>query len=135
MEANMMKSVRVFSMAAAALLAAAPGALANDAVKVTVPFDFVVAGQALPSGDYLFVRGDNPRIVQVLRGGHTHVAVALGLAEPSRSLATELTFHRYGQQYFLKTVSGNGLDLALPKTQAERVAEAALGGGKAIAVR
>jgi hypothetical protein len=129
-----MKSVKVLSMAAAMAIVTAPAALASDVVKVDVPFDFVMAGQQLPSGEYTFVKGDNPRIVQVF-SNQRHVGVAVGLAEPKGASVTGLTFHRHGEQYFLKAISGQGLDFSLPTSQAERVAEAALGGGKAIAVR
>ena len=130
----MMKSLKVLSMVAVASMAAVPCARAADVVKVDVPFNFVVAGQQFPGGEYLFVRGEDHRIVQVCSKDRLHFAVAVGLAEPNATRDTGLVFHKHGEQYFLKAVSGNGLDFALPTTQAEKVAEAAQGDGRAVAV-
>jgi hypothetical protein len=123
----MTKSLKVLSIAALALVAAATLAQAEDTVKVKVPFAFMVAGQQLPAGSYTFVRDSSPRTVQVFSDTHKLLAIAPGLVEPTRSLAAELTFHKHGEQYFLKTVSGNGTELALPTSHADRVAEAAQG--------
>ena len=54
---------------------------------------------------------------------------------PSTTKEAGLAFHSHAGQRFLKTVStGHGLEISLPTTQAERVAEAADGASKTVAV-
>jgi len=132
----MMKSVRILSMVAAASMAAAPWALATEVVKVDVPFDFVVAGQPLPSGEYRFVTGENATLVHVYSKTRGHVALAVCQPVPNGKEDAGLVFHQHSGQRFLKTVvTGHGLEISLPTTRAERVAEAADGVGPAVAVR
>ncbi len=59
----MTKSMKILAMAAAVSVLAAPCALAMDNVvlKVDVPFDFVVADQQLPSGEYRIVKDPGHR--------------------------------------------------------------------------
>jgi len=127
----MMKSLKVLTMVAA--VAAVPCARAADRVKVDVPFKFVLAGQQLPSGVYLFAPSENSRIVQVYTRNYRHLALAV--CEPARGTMQQpgLVFHKHGDQHFLKAISiGSGLGVSLPTTQAEKVAEAAGGDGRVV---
>ena len=47
----MKKSLTIVTVVAAAALAAAPRAQANEAVRVDVPFAFVAADPQIPAGD------------------------------------------------------------------------------------
>jgi len=70
-------------MAAAVFLLAAPGVMAdNVALKVDVPFDFVVADRHLPSGEYRFVQGENPGVVRIYSKTQGHMATVLARACP-----------------------------------------------------
>jgi hypothetical protein len=125
----MMKSLKVLTMAAA--VAAVPCARAADRVQVDIPFKFLLAGQQLPSGVYLFEPSENGRIVQVYARDYRHLALAICVPERGTMEQPGLLFHRHGDQHFLKAVSlGKGLGVSLPTTQAEKVAEAAQGDGR-----
>jgi hypothetical protein len=129
----MMKSLKVLTMVAAVAVAAVPCARAADRVKVDVPFKFVLAGQQLPSGVYMFEPSENARIVQVYARNYRHLALAV--CAPARGTMQQpgLVFHKHGDQHFLKAISiGNGLGVSLPTTQSEKVAEAAQGDGRVV---
>jgi hypothetical protein len=131
-EANMMKSLKVLTMAAA--VAAVPCARAADLVQVDVPFKFMVNGQQFSSGVYLFEPSENGKIVQVHTRDHWNVALAVCAPERGTMEKPGLLFHRYGDQHFLKAVSiGKGLRVSLPTTPQEQVAAASQGEGGAAA--
>jgi len=131
----MIKSLSILSMAAAATMAAAPRAMAADLVKVDVPFEFVVAGQPLPSGEYRFVMDENASIVHVYSKARGHVALAVCQTVPKATREVGLVFHKHAGQRFLKSVATDrGFDASLPTTHAERVAEAADDTGRTVAV-
>ena len=69
----MTKSLKILAMAAAVSALAAPSALALDSyvLKVDVPFDFVVADQQLPSGEYRVVKTPGRRRREDLLEGPT----------------------------------------------------------------
>lgn len=131
----MKKSVWILSMAAVAAMAAAPVVQAAEIVKVNVPFAFVMADQSLPGGEYRFVREDGSRVVDVYSKAKGHVGVAACMPTASPMPAAGLVFHRHGDQHFLKLVNmGSGLAVSLPTSQTERLAVAAAGRSRAIAV-
>lgn len=131
----MKKSVWILSTAAVTAMAAAPLVQAAETVKVNVPFAFVLADQPLPSGEYRFVREEGSRVVEVYSKAKGHVGVAACMPATSRVSAAGLVFHRHGDQHFLKQVNmGGGLAVSLPTSPGERLAEAAEGRGRAIAV-
>jgi hypothetical protein len=131
----MKKSLWILSTAAVAAMAAAPLVQAAEIVKVNVPFAFVLADQPLPSGEYRFVREEGSRVVEVYSKAKGHVGVAACMPAASQMPAVGLVFHRHGDQHFLKLVNmRDGLAVSLPTSNAERVAEAAAGRSRAIAV-
>jgi len=130
----MIKGLKVLSMVAVAAFAVAPRAQASDILKVNVPFDFVLAGQQLPSGEYQFVKSADPSVVQVYSKTRGRVGMVTYMPAPSAMPETGLTFHKHGEQHFLKAISIGRTTIALPTTQAERVAEAAQGVGRTVAV-
>jgi hypothetical protein len=129
----MIKGLTVLSMLAVAAIAA-PRAQASDILKAHVPFDFVLAGQTLPSGEYRFVRSVDPKFVQVYSKTRGHVGMAAYVPASTAMPESGLVFHKHGDQHFLKSISIGSTTVALPQTHAERVAEAAQGVGRTIAV-
>ena len=120
----MKKSVTMLTMVAAVALAAAPRAQAGETVRVEVPFAFVAADHQLPAGDYQFVRGENPRLVQAFSRAGGHVATLVTTVEAGASGEVGASFLRIGDQYFLKTISGTQVEVSLPASHAERLAQA-----------
>jgi hypothetical protein len=94
-------------------------------VKVRVPFDFVVADQVLPSGEYQFVQQQDPRLVRIYSKAHVPMAVATFLPTTvAPSGKATLVFHKYGTQRFLKSICDcGGSGAYLSKTRKERQAQ------------
>ena len=95
-------------------------------VTAKIPFEFSVNNRTLPAGNYTLGKMMSNSLV-VVRSQDRKVAIA-SLATVTtnnkETAATQLIFHRYGNQYFLARIEmegrENGLDL--PKTKAEREA-------------
>ena len=124
----MRKSVTILSLAAAVTVLAAPCVRAEVvSVKAAIPFDFVVADRQLPSGEYRFVRTDDPGVVHVYSAQtREHLAIVFCRALPrDLDARAELAFDKHGSQRFLKSIrSGDGSGVYLPGTRSERQAEA-----------
>ncbi len=114
-----MKSMTILAVAAAAL--AAPSVHAGVVLKAHIPFEFVVADQQLPSGDYRIVQEE--RLVKIYSQSGEQLAIALWLPQQTRGAKGHwnLVFHRHGGQHFLKVIGGGDGDGAyFPETTAER---------------
>lgn len=124
----MMKSVKLLTAAAAVSVLAAPCLVAETVVvKAAIPFDFVVADRHLPSGEYRFVRTDDPGVVHIYSATtRQHLATVFCQALPKAADAgTQLAFDKHGSQRYLKTIrSANGSGWYLPDTRSERQAQA-----------
>jgi hypothetical protein len=122
-----MKSVGILTMAVAATVLAAPGAMANSvALRVQVPFDFVVADQHLPRGEYRFVHEQAGGLVRIYSksGGQVAIARWAPRAMPVWGSGM-LVFHKYGNKRFLTAIRTNdGGEARLPKTRSEDEARA-----------
>jgi hypothetical protein len=114
-----MKSVTILAVAAAAL--AAPCVQAGGVVlKARIPFNFVVADQQLPSGEYRIVQEEH--LVKVYSQSGEQLAVAHWVPQQTKSDdRSRLVFHRHGDQRFLKVIGGaDGNGAYFPETSAER---------------
>lgn len=98
----MRKSLTLLFTVGMVLCALAP---ANaEELKVTVPFDFVVGGKALPAATYTIreaLSNDNTGLAFLAEGA---AALARASAIDSSVTGTKLVFHRIGDQYFLSDV-------------------------------
>lgn len=127
----MSRKLSILAVVAAAALVAAPLATAGETVKVEVPFQFVLAGQPLPGGEYRFEVDPAAGVVHVYAPAGRHVATALCQTAPSAAREVGLVFHKHAGQRFLKAVAtGHGFDVTLPEVRAERAAEASDAGAR-----
>ncbi len=120
-----MKRTKVLMMAAAAMVLAAPYVQADSVVlKVDVPFEFVVADQVLPGGEYRFVQEQDTRVVRIYSKDNEQLTMTHWVpADKGAKGSGKLVFHKYGSQRFLKMIrAGNGRGAYLPKTRSEREA-------------
>jgi hypothetical protein len=92
-------------------------------LEANVPFDFMVNGKTLPAGQYTVEQG-NAQNVLVIRSWETKQAIGViaQRLEVSAGTKPQLTFHRYGDQYFLAQVIDGARGSELPKSKAEREA-------------
>ncbi len=109
----------------AALLVLAPQAMAQERVWADVPFPFIVGGMTLPAGEYWFIEttSSGARLF-VLRDGDQENLVLFPVNSVYRvpgKTEARLSFHRYGNRYFLSEILGAGATGAyLPPSKAEK---------------
>jgi hypothetical protein len=124
-----MKALYSIALSFGLLFATAAANAQGFNVRADVPFDFVVANQTLPAGEYEVRPGatsDQMLIIQSSDGSKAALAItyACGGGDPSKH--SELVFHRVGNQYFLSQVQVQGYAQGreLPKNRTEAEAEA-----------
>lgn len=94
--------------------------------KARIPFEFSVKNRTVAAGDYLINRQDDGGEVWSLRGGANRQSVMLMISgvEPRKTYDSgKMTFHRYGNKYFLVGMEMDAYKIDLPKSRAERDAE------------
>jgi hypothetical protein len=99
-------------------------------MEASIPFNFRVAANAMPAGDYtIHQSGGVLTLSQV--GGRTICVLTLPASRPSAPSTGVLEFHRYGDTYFLSSVwtpqSAEGR--SLPKGSQEKELARRLGIG------
>ena len=105
-----MKNIAAIALFLAANLIAAGSAPAQDhLVKATVPFNFTVGDQTLPSGTYVIRSSPNTPILLTMRNWDKNVAImSLAASTQSETKDNTLVFHKYGDQYFLSDIRSEG---------------------------
>ena len=110
------------SILALAAAYAAPAQTART-LKASVPFAFTVQGRDMPAGEYVVDRANNSATI-ILKCREHSISVIVPtntLESPNSQNTGKLVFHRYGDQYFLAEVWGDGRDgRQLPPTKQER---------------
>ena len=124
-----MKNIAAIALfIAATFIAAGPATAQDHLVRATVPFNFTVGDQTLPSGTYTITSEINSPYLLALHNSDKKVFF-YSLGEPDQSNPRHdniLVFHRYGNQYFLSDIrsNGTGLNLHFAPTNAEKRAKA-----------
>ena len=104
------------------LVGVATSARAQGIETVTdVPFAFTAGDTTLPRDHYRISPMPARNGVFMIRGArHGVILMSVTDRRNDRESAPSLTFHRYGDQYFLREVQlGDGRILHLPQTRAE----------------
>ncbi|WP_035356705.1 hypothetical protein [Edaphobacter aggregans] len=91
-------------------------------MKATVPFNFTVNGNSLPSGTYT-IRSDssNPNLLLISnREKSVHILTMAKNNDPGKGNA--LIFHKYGDQYFLSQICSDlsAMNLSFSVSKAEK---------------
>lgn len=124
------QALRIVSLFALLFTLATVGASAQTAqqrVVVNVPFEFAVGQKTFPAGEYdikrvthnsektLLIRSTDGRKSEMII---THTAEA----ETAQAQQTQVSFHRYGDKYFLFQIRTQGASLVreLPASRQER---------------
>jgi hypothetical protein len=80
-----------------------------DGIDVKVPFDFVLAGNTLPAGNYHIARySDDPHSGVVLRSGEKIAVILPTTVEGASVSKALLTFQHSGEKYFLGKIETPG---------------------------
>jgi hypothetical protein len=125
MNGSIIRSLAMFGICAAGGAAVAFGqhVAMNQPVRVTIPFEFTVGSKSFGAGEYT-VRQIESRVFAIqsldfkssmLAHGHPADAIV-----PSRGGGAVLTFHRYGDRYFLSQVSEESIGWEFGPSPAER---------------
>jgi hypothetical protein len=89
----------------------------SEAIKLTVPFEFIVDGQTLPAGTYSLSRVAEAKLSGlILRNetAHTSVFVLPTEVTDASSDKPEVSFKRVGEVYFLSKIRTSHNVYALP---------------------
>ena len=129
----MKKVLGCLSMAAVAVLLAAPVSAQTRTLKVSVPFDFVVGGHTLPAGDYAVDKVNDLGLLEFRSVSNWAKPIVIATSVPGKTAAAGeafLTFHRYGRDYFLAEVwngyTAQGRSMWMSRTEHERANRASL---------
>jgi len=120
---NRIKAIAIFAIANFAM---AGSSFAQDhRVQVQIPFDFTVSGKLLPAGDYT-IKKNSENIIEIRN--HNKPIASLALVTPDGQKGPGggvVTFHRYGDRYFLSQILSERADLSLrvPTSKKERVTQ------------
>jgi hypothetical protein len=130
--------MKFFLFAITALLALANGAtaaraLSNQAVMAKVPFSFSVGQDQLPSGTYTL--SQDPWGFVTLQSLDRSVTLMISKTEDSYSMSGDkLVFRKYGDHYFLSSVSSSVLSARFPASKLEKTMRQQMTGEGQIAV-
>ena len=120
----MKKVLGCLSMAALAVVLAAPISAQSIAVRANVPFDFIVSGHTRPAGDYEFGMLSQGGVLRVKSESGKASAVTSSLTDRDGGSRTAVLveFHRYGNEYFLYKVWNGGANLGreIPASRMEK---------------
>jgi hypothetical protein len=118
-----MKRFGVISLLVLAGFCTAGIAQAQDrAVRAKVPFDFVIAGKTLPSGNYEFVTQRNSTIL-IRSAEHQIALISMTRAsEAGSNYSNRLVFNKYGDSYFLREIlcPSIAVNAAFPQSKQEK---------------
>jgi hypothetical protein len=113
---------------AATSIAARPASAQGHLVEATVPFNFTVGDQTLPSGTYtIHSTTSSPDILAISNWSRKVNLMSMGLPNQSNPRHDSiLVFHKYGNQYYLSEVRSEGasINVRVPVTKAEKRARA-----------
>jgi hypothetical protein len=130
---TMKKMLGCLSMAALAVVLAAPVSAQTVTLSASVPFDFVVGGRTMPAGDYVLgTLGDFGilRVQNAATGITPAFTMTNAAAGPLDGDKAFLTFHRYGGDYFLAEIwdgsTAAGRSIRMSHTEREKAKSASL---------
>ena len=106
----------------AAVYAAAAQAQTSQTILVKVPFAFTTNNKSLPAGTYRIEPASDSRILWTIRdrsNGPAAFLLAMTLAGKTENDA-RVTFHRYGDKYFLAGFKTASYEIDLAKSHQEK---------------
>ena len=116
----------VLMMAALTGLVNAQGV--HPRITANVPFEFIANGKTMPAGKCtITAQGDGTKVLWIRSGNENLLAIPHDTESLKASEKTVLVFHRYGNRYFLASISREGqtrgYEFPLQKMEAELLAQ------------
>jgi hypothetical protein len=95
--------------------------MAQDAIYTNIPFDFTIGAKSFAAGRYR-VRQVTPVILDIrnVEDFSGTMAMTVPPGAPKTRGQAVLTFHRYGEDYFLASVSNGARAWSLPQSTTEK---------------
>jgi hypothetical protein len=120
-------SVYVSTLALALVCSALPAQIPAPRTRVTVPFAFQIGSAHFAPGTYILSNPEE-QLLYVQGGKHSALAMSSHESTQTPTRVSEVIFHRYGNQYFLREVwmRGETDHLTCPQSKAEREAKRSL---------
>ena len=120
-----MNRLALVSLTALSVVSTSLMAQSKFAMRIKIPFDFVVGEKAFTAGEYnIQTGGSMPNSVWIRSEDASKNLVLLSHSTVVQQVQGEswLRFHRYGDRYFLSQIliEGNGTGQELPRSRAER---------------
>jgi len=89
-----------------------------------VPFEFIVNGKTMPAGECtITVQGDGVKSLWITSGSQSLLAIPIATQSANPNERTVFQFRRYGDRYFLASISRRGettgYELPVQKMEAE----------------
>jgi len=110
---KMEKQIRKLVGVAILLTAAAASGQIAHQVQVTVPFSFLAGGKVSPAGQYK-VEFDSTRDLLTLSSDNFKTFLLTTTTVHSGETRSYLRFHRFGDEWFLQTVTFDGVAQNVP---------------------
>jgi hypothetical protein len=105
-------SLLALSLIVSAMAVAPAYAKSLGGLRAQVPFDFHIGDKMVPSGDYtVAAANDDGSALRIRSASGRECATTLANAKQAKVNAKSsprLVFHKYGEQYFLAAVWGDG---------------------------
>ena len=99
----MKRSHLMIAVAFAVSILMASAVAQTGAIKASIPFDFTIAKQTLPAGEYI-IKVNGMMLQLVPLEGSNSVFVTKYTAAYKNNVTPRLVFHRYGSRCFLSQV-------------------------------
>jgi len=78
-------------------------------ITAQVPFGFIANGKTMPAGKCtIIVQGDGVKTLWITSGNENLIAIPLATQSVTPNERTVLAFRRYGDRYFLASISSRG---------------------------
>jgi hypothetical protein len=90
--------------------------------QAAIPFAFRVGERILPAGEYNISHSNGVLFIREASGDHSVIVITNSAHLSDRSPNSRLSFHRYGENYFLANVwtQGSSDGCELPKSRTEK---------------
>ncbi len=118
-----MKKTLMIAIGLLALAAVIPVYGQMNGLRVDIPFAFRAGNETLPAGAYRIAIDPLAKRMEFRAEDGTGAFLTAHLSDPDKTVETGVViFHRYGDNYFLRRVTGAGqaVSYELPKSGAER---------------
>ncbi|HXZ79215.1 MAG TPA: hypothetical protein VEG30_04740 [Terriglobales bacterium] len=120
----------MFTLGVLTLLAAS--GYAEDRMVANVPFDFTAEGHEFAAGRYYISQMSDGSKVLAIRNDANNDTIFVHTFSGDSSGETKLSFNRYGETYFLESVSTRDAGYELGRSQAEKKLRASTKGTETI---